>query len=34
LAEKISFQIPDVTIKKLAGVMEYHSEARYPEEQM
>ena len=34
LAEKISFQVPDETIKKLAGFMEYYSEDRYPEEQM
>ena len=34
LAEKMSFQVPDETIKKLAGFMEYHLEARYPEEQM
>lgn len=33
LAEKLSFQVPDETIEKLAEFIEFHSEARYPEKQ-
>jgi HEPN domain-containing protein len=32
LASKTSLEIPDETKKKLAGFMEFHLEARYPEE--
>jgi len=33
LASKLSIEIPKNTIKKLARFMEFHFEARYPEEQ-
>ena len=33
LANKLGIQIPKKTIKSLAGFMEFHFEARYPDEQ-
>ncbi len=32
LAEKLNIKVPDKTIERLARFMEFHFEARYPEE--